>query len=166
MEKSKKRINIIDLVALILLVLIVLFGAYKITDVKNMGKTAVKAKVVYTVEVVNENPEIMNYISVDDMVFEDDSLKRLGTVLDVTQRPYRLATEDKENKRVLMQEQPNTIAVDIKIEADADKVNGNLSVDSINILVGKTLDLNVGDSFVKGVIIDVQDMSEEKEAQK
>jgi len=166
MENSKKRINIIDLIALVLLIALVVFGAYKITDIKNILESTVKAKIVYTVEVQNENPDIMSYINVDDLVFEDDSLKRLGTVLDVTQKPYKLVTEDKENKRVIMQEKPNTIAVDIKIEADADKLNGNLSVDSINILVGKTLDLNVGNSFVKGVIIDVRDMSEEKEAQK
>ncbi|MBQ3181591.1 MAG: DUF4330 family protein [Clostridia bacterium] len=166
MENNKKRINIIDLIALILLIAVVVFGVYKITDIKNIGVNAVKAKVVYTVEVQNENPEIMNYINVDDKVFEDESLKSLGTVLDVTQRPYKLVTEDKENKRVLMQEKPNTVAVDIKIAADADKVNGNLSVDSINILVGKTIDLNVGNSYVEGVIIDVNDMSEEKEAQK
>ncbi len=166
MEKSKKRINIIDLIALILLIAVVVFGAYKITDIKNIGESKVKAKIVYTVEVQNKNPDIMRYINVDDLVFEDESLKRLGTVLDVTQRPYKLATEDKESKKIIMQEKPNTVAVDIKIEADADKANGNLSVDSINILVGKTLDLNVGNSFVKGVIIDVRDMSEEKEAQK
>ncbi len=164
MENNKKRINIIDLLALLILILAIAFGVYKVTDIKNIVKSPVKAKIVYTVEVANENPEIMDYIKPGDLVFEDDSLKSLGTVLDVTQRPYKVTTEDKENKRVLMEEIPGKIAADIKIEADADKVNGNLSVDSINILIGKTIDLNAGNGFVKGVIVDVLDMSEEKEA--
>ena len=164
--ENKKRINIIDLIALIVLVLVIAFGIYKVTDIKSIVKSPVKAKIVYTVEVANADAEILDYVKQGDLVFEDDSLKSLGTVLDVTQRPYRVATEDKVSKKILMEEIPGKIAADIKIEADADKTNGNLSVDSINILVGKTIDLNAGNCFVKGVIIDVLDMSEEKEAQK
>lgn len=164
--ENKKRINIIDLIALIVLVLVIAFGIYKVTDIKSIVKSPVKAKIVYTVEVANADAEILDYVKQGDLVFEDDSLKSLGTVLDVTHRPYRVQTEDKVNKKILMEEIPGKIAADIKIEADADKTNGNLSVDSINILVGKTIDLNAGNCFVKGVIIDVLDMSEEKEAQK
>ena len=166
MEKNKKRINIIDLIALLVLILVIVFGVYKMADIKSIVKSPVKSKIVYTVEVANEEAELLDYIKPGDLVFEDDSLKSLGTVLDVTQRPYRVTTEDKVNKRVLMEEIPGKISADIKIEADADKINGSLSVDSINILVGKTIDLNAGNGFVKGVIIDVLDMSEEKEAQK
>lgn len=166
MKNNKKRINIIDLIALVVLVVVIAFGIYKATDIKNITSGPVKAKIVYTVEVPNEEAKIMNYIKPDDKVFEDESLKRLGTVLDVTQKPYKVTTEDSSGKKILMQEMPGKIAVDIKIEADADKINGNLSVDSINILVGKTIDLNVGNSYVKGVIVDVHDLSEEKEALK
>lgn len=166
MENNKKRINIIDLIALIVLVVVIAFGIYKATDIKSITQGAVKAKIVYTVEVPNEEAKIMNYIEPDDKVFEDESLKQLGTVLDVTQKPYKVTTENVSDKKILTQEIPGKITLDIKIEADADKVNGNLSVDSINILVGKTLDLNIGNSYVKGVIIEVQDLSEEKEALK
>lgn len=166
MENNKKRINIIDLIALIVLVVVIAFGIYKATDIKNIASGSVKAKIVYTVEVQNEEAKIMNYIKPEDKVFEDESLKKLGTVLDVTQRPYKVTTENTLDKKVLMQEMPGKITLDIKIEADADKVGGNLSVDSINILVGKTIDLNVGNSYVKGVIVDVHDLSEEKEALK
>ena len=165
MKNNKKRINIIDLIFVIILIAVIVLGVSKLTDIKNMSGSSVKAKVIYTVEVANEEPDIMNYINTGDKVFEDESLKRLGTVSDVIQRPYLLTTEDTENKKVLIQEVPNKIAVDIKIEADADKMIGNISVDSVNLLVGKTIDLNVGNSFVKGVIIEVCDISEEKEAQ-
>lgn len=166
MENNKKRMNIIDLIALIVLVVIIAFGVYKATDIKNITSGSAKAKIVYTVEVPNEEEKILNYIKPEDKVFEDESLKQLGTVLDVTQRPYKVTTENTSDKKVLMQEISGKIALDIKIEADADKVNGNLSVDSINILVGKTIDLNIGNAYVSGVIIDVRDLSEEKEALK
>ena len=166
MENSKKRINIIDLIFIVLLIAVVLLGVYKLSDIGNLiTEKAVMAKVSYVVEVQNENPDILNYIDVDDKVFEDESLKRMGTVTDVTQKPYKLITEDGENKRVTEQEMPNKVTVEITVLADAEKKNGNLSVDSVNLLVGKTIDLNVGDSFVKGVIVDVKDISEMKEAE-
>lgn len=165
MENSKRRINIIDLLFIVILIAVVAFCVYKLSDIKSMVGSTVTAKVVYTVEVQNENPEIMEYINVDDKVFEDESLKVLGTVLDVTEKPYKIDTEDLENKQILLQEMPDKIALDIKIEADADKIGENISVDSINILVGKTVDLNIGNSYVKGVIVDIHDLSEEKEAQ-
>ncbi len=155
MEKNKKRISIIDLIFLILLVLVVVFGAYKLSDIKNIIKTPQASKVLYVVEVQNENPEIMNYIKPEDKVFEDESLKRLGTVVEVTKRPYILQTEDRVNKRILLKEVPDKVTVDIKILTDSDKVNESFSVDSVNLLVGKTIDLNVGNAYVKGVITNV-----------
>ena len=152
-----------DVFAQVLMGQILIEGKDVQKDVQNgIGwmKNAAQCNCLYAKEYLDDDIILMH----GDLVFEDDSLKSLGTVLDVTQRPYKATTEDKENKRVLMEEIPGKVAVDIKIEADADKVNGNLSVDSINILIGKTIDLNAGNGFVKGVIVDVLDMSEEKEA--
>lgn len=165
MENTKRKINIIDLIFIVILVAVVVVGALKISDIKDAVDSTTVAKVEYVVEVPNQDPEIMNYISTTDKVFEDESLKRLGEVVDVSYRPYKIYTEDKVGKKHLLEEVPNKITVDIKIAADADKANGSLSVDSINLLVGKTISLNVGNTFVEGVIIEVNDMSEAKEVQ-
>ena len=165
MENSKKRMNIIDLIALIVLVLVIGFGIYKIAGLNGDKKEEVKANITYTVEVVNKEPEIMDYIKSGDTVYEFGSELDIGTVVDVTQKPYKLETEDKENKKIITTEVPRKIALDIKISADADKKDGKLSVDGVNILIGKSVDISIGNCYTTGTIVNVYDMSEEKEAQ-
>ncbi len=165
MEKIKKRINIIDLICIVILIAVVFFGIFKLSDIKNMADDSTVTKVSYVVEVKNQSADILNYIKVDDKVFEDESLKEMGVVTDISYHTYKLHTEDSLNKRILEKEVPNKISIDIKIEADAQKTGNSMSVDSVNILVGKTISLNVGNSYVEGVITAVEDINEEKEAQ-
>ena len=165
MKNSRKRINIIDLIFLVLLIIVVAFGVFKLSDVKNYTDDSTATKVSYVVEVKNQDTDILEHINIDDKVFEDESLKRMGKVTDVSYKPYEIQTEDSENKRMLMQKVPDKISAYIKIEADGIKSNNAVSVDSINILVGKTIDLNIGDSYVEGVIVEVQDINEAKEMQ-
>lgn len=165
MKNTKKRINIIDLIFIVLIVGVVVFLVSKAADIKNMVNTSAVTKVSYVVEIPNQSTEILKYIEVDDKVYEDESLKFLGTVLDVTSRPYKLNTEDTLNKKIVESEMPGKIAVDVTILADADKTNGNISVDSVNLLVGKMIDLNIGNAYAKGVIIDVKDVNEITEVQ-
>ncbi len=165
MKNTKKKINIIDLIFIILIVGLVVFLISNASDIKNITNSPTATKVAYVVEIQNETPEILKYIEVEDKVYEDESLKALGTVTDITWRQYKIIAEDKENKKVIESEMPGKISVDVEIMADAEKTNGNLSVDSINILVGKMIDLNIGDAYAKGVIVDVKDLNEAMEVQ-
>lgn len=165
MENIRKKINIIDLICIVVLISVILFGIFKLSDLKNITTDSTVTKISYVVEAKNQSADILDYINIEDKVFEDESLKDMGVVKDITYIPYKLQTEDSLNKRILEKEVPGKISVDIKIEADAQRTNGGMSVDSVNILVGKTIDLNVGDSYIEGVIISVEDINEKKEAQ-
>ena len=165
MKNSKKRINIIDLVTIILLIAVLIFVVIKAPDVKEIVGSENITKVTYIVETQEHDPEILNYFKVDDKVFEDDSLKQMGFVTDITQKPYIMHTEDKYNKRIIEQKVPDKINVCIEITADGVLKNGNVAVDSVNILVGKTIDLNIGSASIKGVIVGVENENEAKEEQ-
>lgn len=163
MKNSKKRINIIDLVTIILLIAVLIFVVIKAPDVKEIVGTDSTTKVTYIVETQDHDPKILNYFKVDDKVFEDDSLKQMGYVTGITQKPYIMHTEDKYNKRILEQKVSDKINVCIEITADGVLKNGNVAVDSVNILVGKTIDLNIGSASIKGVIIGVENSDVAKE---
>ena len=166
MENSRKKINIIDLIFIVILIAVIFFAVFKLSSLKNMTDDSTITKVSYVVEVKNQSADILKYMDVDDKVFEDESLKEMGIVTDITYGPYKLNTEDSVNKRITKQEMPDKITVDVEIEAEAVKVGNSVSVDSVNILVGKTISLNIGDSFVEGVIIAVEDVNEAKEEPK
>ena len=166
MENSKRKINIIDILFIIILIAVVVFGVTKLTDVKQISQSNTATKVVYTVEVQNQDPEILQYLNVEDKVFENESLKQMGTVVGISDAPHELVTENKNNHTFITQEVPNKITVNIEIVADGVVAGDNvMSVDGVNVLVGKTIDLNVGKSYVQGVIVDVHDVNEVKEAQ-
>ena len=165
--ENKKRINIIDIIFILLLVGVIVYGITGISDVKQAVRGADATKVVYTVEIQNQDPEILNYMKNGDRVFEDESMKRMGTVTNISETSYKMFTENKIDNTITQQEVPDkiTVYVDITTEGvvSADNV---VSVDSVNLLVGKTLDLNIGNSYVEGVIVDIHDVNEAKEAQK
>ena len=165
MKNSKKSLNIIDLATIIILVAVLIFVAIKIPDVKEIITSDNQTKVTYIVETQDQNPEILNYFKVDDQVFEDDSLKKMGFVTGITQKPYIIHTEDKHNKKIIEQKIPDKINVYIEITADGVLKNGNVAVDSVNILVGKTIDLNIGNASIKGVIVGVDSTNDTKEEQ-
>lgn len=167
MKNGKRRINIIDILFIIILIAVIVFGVTKITDVKQAVQSTSATKVVYTVEVQNQDPEILQYLSVDDRVFENESMKQMGTVVNITDAPYKLITENQNDKTLTTQEVPDKITVNIEIAAEGVVAADNVvSVDGVNVLVGKTIDLNIGKSYVQGVIVDVHNVNEAKEAQK
>ena len=165
MEKNRKRINIIDLLAIILLLAVIVFGVLKFSGVDKIVKSDVATKVSYVVEVKEQNAEVLDYMKIGDMVYEDKSLKKLGVLTDVKQAPFTIQTEDKISRKISEREVPGKINLNIEIEADGVLNAGNISVYSINILIGKTIDLNIGDAYVKGVIVDVVNLSEKEENQ-
>ena len=165
MKNSKKRINIIDLATIILLIAVLIFVVIKVPDVKEIVGSDNATKVTYIVETQNQDSEILDYFKVGDKVFEDESLKQMGFVTGITQKPYIMHTEDKHNKTILEQKVPDKINVYIEISADGVRKNGNIAVDSVNVLVGKTIDLNIGSACIKGVIVSVENLTEAREEQ-
>lgn len=163
MEKNRKRINIIDLLTIIILLAVIVFAVFKVSDVSQIAKSEVVTKVSYVVEVKEQDAKVLDYMQVGDMVYEDESLKKLGVLTDVKQTPFTIQTEDKISRKISEREVPGKINLNVEIEADGVLKGGNISVDSINILVGKTIDLNIGDAYIKGVIIGVENLSEAKE---
>lgn len=165
--ENKKRINIIDIIFILILVGAIIFGITGISNVKQGSRGAEVTKVVYTVEVQNQDAELLKYIKNGDRVFEDESMKRMGTVVNISEAPYKILTENKVENIVTQQEVPDKITVYIDISTEGVVSSDNVvSVDSVNLLVGKTIDLNIGNSYIEGVIVDIHDVNEAKEAQK
>ena len=165
--ENKKRINIIDVIFILLLVGLIVFGITGISDVKQAVRGNDVTKVVYTVEIQNQDSEILKYMKNGDRVFEDESMKRMGTVVNISEAPYKILTENKVENIVTQQEVPDKITVYVDISTEGVVSSDNVvSVDSVNLLVGKTIDLNIGNSYVEGVIVDIHDVNEAKEAQK
>ena len=165
--KNKKRINVIDVIFILILVGVIVFGITGISDVKQAVKGTDATKVVYTVEIQNQNPELLKYMQSGDRVFENESMKRMGTVVNISETPYKILTENKIDNVVTQQEVPEKITVYVDISTEGVVSSDNVvSVDSVNLLVGKTIDLNIGNAYVEGVIVDIHDVNEAKEAQK
>jgi|GEM_PF-4344668 len=167
MKNGKKHINIIDVIFILILVVAVGFGAFKIANIEKATNSTPSTKITYTVEVQNKDPEILDYISKDDNVFEDASMKTMGVVSNVSYTPYKMMAENHNDKSITIQETTDKITLNIKIDATGAVKDGVASVDSVNLLVGKTIDLIAGDCKVQGVIvaIDYDDTDEIKEAQ-
>ena len=116
--KNKKRINIIDIIFILLLVGVIVYGITGISDVKQAVRGADATKVVYTVEIQNQDPEILNYMKNGDRVFEDESMKRMGTVTNISETSYKMFTENKIDNTITQQEVPDKITVYVDITTE------------------------------------------------
>jgi len=150
---ASKKVNVLDLVIAAAFIAVVVFGAIKLSDSNVSFKNSKSTKVVYSVECKNNSPEILEYIAESDRVFEKETLSNMGVVTGITSKPETLTVEDHKKNLLVTKEIPDKTNVTIEITADGVVNDGNISVDSENILIGKSVDLIVGDSALKGVIV-------------
>lgn len=162
---KERKINIIDLLFGILLVAIVLFAVFKFAS-PDASKSSSATKVVYTLEVNNTFPELTGYIKEGDKVFDDESMKEIGVVTEVRKKNATILAENTKKGTLDMVEIEDRVSVEIKVEADGTVSSGNASVNSVNLLIGKSMECIVGDAYINAVIIDVgyEDITEAKEA--
>ncbi len=159
------KINIIDLLFVILLLMVVVFAVFKFAS-PNSSKVANATKVVYTLEVNNTFPELTGYIKEGDKVFDEESMKEIGVVTEIRKRNATILAENATNGTLDMVEIQDRICVEIEVSADGTVLSGNASVNSVNLLIGKSMECIVGDAYINTVIVDVgyEDVTEIKEA--
>ncbi len=162
---KNKKPNIIDVLCVIILIFIVAFGVFKISKKVQQSNQDSVANIKYVVEIENQDTEILNYIKEGDLVFESTSSASMGTVLNITEKPYKIYTENKNDKIFVMSEIPDKITLSVEISAVGNIKDNGIAIDDIGLLVGKTLDMNIGNSFVKSVIVDVEAVENSKGAQ-
>ena len=132
----------------------------------NSSNPTSATKVSYSLEVNNTFPEVMNYIKEGDKVFDDESMKEIGVVAEISEKNATVLAENLNDGTLRNTEIDDRINLRIKVEADGEISSGNASVNSVNLLIGKTMECIVGDAYINAVIVDVQfeDSTEVKEA--
>ncbi len=162
---KKRKINIIDLIFVVVLLAVVLLAVFKFAT-PDSSKTANATKVVYTLEVKNAFPELTGYIKEGDKVFDDESMKEIGTVTEIREKNATMLAENKTDGTLAIAEIQDRVDVEIKVTADGSVSSGNASVNSVNLLIGKSMECIVGDAYINTVIVDVgyEDSTEVKEA--
>jgi hypothetical protein len=166
MNTSKERkINIVDLLFVIFILAVLVFGALKFASFGS-SQPASATKVVYTLEVRNTFPELTGYVKEGDKVFDDESMKEIGVVTEITKKNATILAENTDDGTMTLAEIKDRFNVEIKVTADGTVSSGNASVNSVNLLIGKSMECIVGDAYVNAVITDVgyEDVTETKEA--
>lgn len=166
MSTSKERkINIIDLLFVVVLLGVILFAVLKFAA-PNSSKPTSATKISYSLEVNNTFPEVMNYIKEGDKVFDDESMKEIGVVAEISEKNATVLAENLNDGTLRNTEIEDRINLRIKVEADGEISSGNASVNSVNLLIGKSMECIVGDAYINAVVVDVQfdDSTEVKEA--
>lgn len=166
MNTSKERkINIVDLLFAVFLLAVLVFGALKFASLGSSQPESA-TKVVYTLEVKNTFPELTGYVKEGDKVFDDESMKEIGAVTEITEKNATILAENTEDGTLAVAEIEDRVDVEIKVTADGTVSSGNASVNSVNLLIGKSMECIVGDAYVNAVITDVgyEDATEAKEA--
>ncbi len=166
MNTSKERkINIVDLLFVIFILAALVFGALKFASFGS-SKPASATKVVYTLEVRNTFQKLSAYVKEGDKVFDDESMKEIGVVTEITEKNATILAENIDDGTLAVAEIKDRVDVAIKVTADGTVSSGNASVNSVNLLIGKSMECIVGDAYVNAVITDVgyEDATETKEA--
>lgn len=168
-ENKTKRMNLTDMVFLIgiiaVVVLVVLLSLWgKIGNKGDVSPVVVK----YVVEVQNVEPQVLDYMSEGQVVYDNGSMNPIGAVTAIKKRPATIQIEDHKRKSIVEKEIPNKATFDIEIAANGELSEDGVKIEDINILIGKALDCVVGDALVSGVIIglEYEDTEVDKEAQK
>ena len=166
MNTSKERkINIIDLLFVICIFAALVFGVLKFVSFGS-SQSESATKVVYTLEVRNTFHELTGYVKEGDKVFDDESMKEIGVVTEITEKNATILAENTDDGTLAVAEIKDRVDVAIRVTADGTVSSGNASVNSVNLLIGKSMECIVGDAYVNAVITDVgyEDATETKEA--
>ena len=162
---KERKINIIDLIFVAVLVVVILFAVFKFAN-PGTGKVTNATKVTYTLEIANAFPELTSYIEEGDKVFDDESMKEIGEVSEIRKKNATILAQNSDKGTLEVAQINDKINVEIEVTADGAVTSGNVSVNSVNLLIGKTVECIVGDAYVNAVIVDVvyEDAVETKEA--
>ncbi len=162
---KERKINIIDLLFVIVLLGIILFAVVKFAT-PNSSKPKSATKISYALEVNNAFPEVMSYIREGDKVFDDESMKEIGVVCEISEKNATVLAENLDDGTLNNAEVEDRINLWIKVIADGEVSSGNASVNSVNLLIGKTMECIVGDAYIDAVIVNVEyeDSTQVKEA--
>ena len=159
-----KKINIIDGLFIVLVAVAIIFAMVKFSTPGE--KNANTSKITYTLEVKNAFPSLVSYVNEGDIVVDDDSMKEIGTVVDVRKEAATMTVQNDEKNTLEIKEIDDRVDVEIDVEAAGNAQTGNATVNSVNLLIGKNIQCIVGDAYVDAVIvgIDYEDATEAKEA--
>lgn len=126
MNKSKSRLNIIDLIVIILLLAAITSNLYMFIKKDGMF-TKVKYDITYTVVVENINSEWVGNITAGDVVCDHNSAFNIGKV-----------------SKVIIKDSDRGISdLEITINAVGEKHNGILEVNGVQIVRGNMIHIRV-----------------------
>lgn len=154
-----KRFNLLDLVIMVfalVLIVAVIFGIGRLAGVQGKAKDAVSGRVVYAVELKQQDKELLDYIEIGQPLQDGTNKEMLGTVVEIYDAPSEKEVANHGEKKITIAEIPNKIDVILEIESEAEMTDSNINVGSFAIKIGKTIHCNVGDAVANGTIIGVE----------
>lgn len=133
MSKFSPKFNIIDLAVVILVIAVVVSNIYLFIR-KNGVFTKVDYDITYTVAIENIDPEHVGNIRIGDTLRDRNSAFPLGNITSVKIR---------DDSRGIS-------TMEITVNAQAERHNGVLYVNGVQIYVGQQIDIRVPDLVCKG----------------
>lgn len=169
-ENKTKRMNVTDMVLLVgiaaAVVIVVLLSLWGKIGGRNGDVTPITVKYVF--EVQNREPQVLDYIGEGDIVYDNGSMNPIGKVTAIKRKPATVLVEDHKNKCLVEKEVSNKVTFDVEISANGELSEEGVSIEDINILIGKGMDCVIGDTIVSGYIIglEYEDIKTDEEAQR
>ena len=155
-KPNKRKVNILDVVLLVVLIVAVVVAAATFTGVLDKKQITTGENITVKFEVRGEEPEILNYLSEGETIIDGVSKEVIGTVVSIYESPAKAIVENHLKNTVESVEIPNKIDVVLEIEGIAKVSPSDISVGSLSLKVGKSLDCIVGGAAASGTIIGIE----------
>jgi len=152
---KKKRVNLLDLIIILILVATVVFGVGSFTGAWNKKQKATSERVVFSVELRQQDEALLNYIEEGSLLQDGVSKQVLGTVVAIHETPAEKLVENHDAQSIVLAEVPDKIDVVIEAESAAEVTEADIKIGSYEVKVGKTIHCIVGDAVADGTIVRV-----------
>lgn len=152
---EKKRINLLDLIIILILVAAVVFGVGSFTDAWNKKQKATSERVVFSVELRQQDEALLNYIEEGSLLQDGVSKQVLGTVVAIHESPAEKIIENHDAQSIVLAKIPDKIDITIEVEGAAEVTETDIKIGSYEVKVGKTIHCIVGDAVADGTVIGI-----------
>jgi len=155
----RKNVNILDIIVLLVLAAVVIFIAISFfggLNPFNKNTSAPHDNIVYTLELNEQEPDILNYIKEGQTVYDGVTKNAIGTVLSIHEKPTRELVENYEDKTIDYVELPGKTDILLEVSGYAQTGKPDTSINTVSIKVGKRINCIVGDAAAGGTIVGVE----------
>lgn len=152
---GNKGINILDILFFIVLIAVILFAVICFTGRIDKNQKILRDNITFSIEITKNDEKLLNYIEEGEIIYEGTTKKTLGEIVAVHEKPARAIAENHSEKTIENVEIPNKIDIVIDISGKADMNYPNISIDSVELKIGKQLDCIIGDAAVRGTVVNM-----------